>query len=260
MRSEGPPVPALPAKTMGPQKRRKYRPVNEHVFVRLTSVSRNLASASDMIRRLECIFSAAGVEPIGYLGRRSLLEPIPPGGLEALFSMERGTMESLQFHGTRETEATITWFPPAEFDGFFAQALRVNVGLALGKGWEWDSAEELFLTAVEQLSPYWGELNFLSATRKPTLCDQNGHYSHVPHLGSANYFGAEYCAWWGGVEKLENGGFERVQRVSSGAYVVLTRSGEPAEYLARRAEVEGELASPEVFDANARVAMPKFEV
>lgn len=150
----------------------------------------------------------------------------------------------------------LMWFPPNIFDGL-SPTLRLSLGFPDGSNYQF--AEDLFLSAIQLTEPFWGELNQLSATTVSTFCDVNGHASCIPNLGTTNFFGREYCEFFGGETNFSNAGFQKVIIFEKGVVVSLGLDFTPDEFKQVQKRVQNNLGGENVFESNWIEGMPEFK-
>ena len=239
-------------------KRPRFPLLEKTYFARLITLNSEYAEPERIGSMLRSLLSPRQINLVGYRGARDLVQPVDFEAVPDLFSLKKERLVYLLAGCSPALEVSILWFPPEVFDCFVAPRMRMNLAFGFPEGWNYQDAEELFVSAVHALDPHWGELNRLAATKFPTLCSVNGHIRCVPHIGTTNYFGPEYCEFFGGIERIKSVGFERVVTLCEG---VLTSLGEDLTheaYMRCRGDIESRLASSEVFEPNASNELPCF--
>jgi hypothetical protein len=237
---------------------RKY-PFRKHeVFGRLLTLNGDFAKRECVRDVMERLLKPNGIELVGRLGKRDQLIAVSFEGIPDVLPLDREVLARFAARGSADLQVGVLWFPPEVYESFESPRARMELSLGFPKGWDFRAAEYLFRDAVQLLMPHWGELNQLAATEFPTLCTLSGHHYCVPHLGTANYFGPEYCDFFGGVERIQSAGFDRVSPLGEGVLASLGLDLPAADYRRLRGEVEGRLAPPETFDPNAMIDLPHF--
>ena len=208
-------------------------------FLRLMSLDSVLSTAHDIERVLASI--AQEKRSFRLPGKRRCV--LGSGDLASALQSNPAKLYDIGL--SANCEASIQWHEPS-FVEFHRPRFRVD--LALRVCGDWALAEQTLFQAVGACHSYWAELNEVSVTGCPTMCNLDGHRYTIPHLGSANFFGSEYLHFFGGIGKMRAAGFSHVQDFMGGAYTVLPKCKTQSEYLAVRQKVEACLCDPQVFD------------
>lgn len=237
---------------------KKFPFLEKDLFGRLFTLNAEFTNREAVGRIVESLLKPRGFDLIGRLGKKDQLVQLTFADIPGEFPLDKEALVKCVAQGTVQLEVGMLWFPPAVFETFESPRARLELTLGFPKGWSYEDAEDLFVDAVQALVPHWGELNRIAATKFPTLCTLNGHHYCVPHLGTTNYFGPEYCEFFGGLERIKSVGFERVVPLSNGVLTSLGAALTQEVYMRFREEVESRLAPLETFDPNASVNVPRL--
>ncbi|MES1213407.1 MAG: hypothetical protein ABUL64_02370 [Singulisphaera sp.] len=187
----------------------------------------------DAIQELLAAVGLAIRGEVAYRGERKYLKPLPAEGLPALIPENDLCMVTLGFN---RGELQIMRKPI--FGDEWGENVQVRAWLFDREPLEYGI---LFLKAmVSVLGSFWGEVNDIAITKYPTFCGVNEHYCRVPGMGLANYFGAEYVHYFGGVHRFKNAPHLQVQEFGAGLITTFPCSSFD-EFSAQRADVRRHL-------------------
>ena len=237
---------------------KKFPFFQKEFFGRMLTLNAEFSDREAIGRFVECLLKPRGFDLIGRLGKRDQLVELSFADVPGVFPIDKESLVTCVAQGRAQLEVGVLWFPPALFETFESPRARLELTLGFPKGWSYEDTEELFIAAVQTLVPHWGELNRLAATKFPSLCTLTGHHYCVPHLGTTNYFGPEYCEFFGGIERLKSAGFKRLVPLGRGVLASLGVDLTPEAYKCLRDQIEAQLATRETFDPNATVDLPRF--
>ena len=187
----------------------------------------------DAVDEYCALFGIAIRGEVAFRGERKYLKPLPAGGLLARIPADDFSMILLGVDGG---ELEITRWP------IFGDHWSTNVQLRswLFEPTSFEDALARLKAFVDVFQIFWGEANDVVVTKYPTFCGVNEHYCRVPGLGLANYFGAEYIRYFGGVERFMTSAHLQVEPFGSGLITTLPCSSFD-EFVAKRAEIRHHL-------------------
>ena len=138
-------------------------------------------------------------------------------------------------------------------------AWRAKIHANLAEEYGWDACGTLFRALIKTTRPIWGELNRTRWTGRCTVADPESHETMVPHLGTCNYFGEDYCRFFGGLERFQAAGFGHVEEFKKGVLVELPDHQTEEEYRQIRSAIEHKLAAGRsIFGHPAGGIVPEF--
>ncbi len=230
----------------------RYYSVGVHSFGGVFSTWRGTAAC------IERKCSSCDLPILSYWTQRDRWGALPSGGLVTILPRKKSASNVLLLSDAEDVALTFSWIPPPDPVLALEPLKRARFGFWVSHTRGWELAERLLLVAVECADAFWGEIRDHAATVRDTYT-MSVHHEIIPHLGTANYFGAEYVQFFGGVQKLEAAGFGRVVPHHRGAYVHLGAVANTNEFVTRRAGIEARLALPGVvFGARRRGPVPRF--
>jgi hypothetical protein len=225
-------------------------------ILRIMAIDVQYPDAGSFMRAVTAGLANAGLEIRGILVRGDdEYEPVGACELGALFDAS-GNTHIFQLAPDEGVTLTVGWFPPLLpfTTGGWGQTVQIPFdGPTLRS-----RVEEVFLSLCESIRPFWGEILDDSVTIGRSMCGVNGHYTCVPHLGLANFFGPDYIEFFGGVERIREAGFAEVRDVAHGVYVTLPAVSTNDEYLRVREAIQAKLAPPNTFGEEKGRRAPKF--
>jgi hypothetical protein len=144
-------------------------------------------------------------------------------------------------------ELNVAWNAPTEFEAFakLGDGKNINYRLQVWLTFEAEEqvgfAREFLRLAIEQMSPFWAELNVKRLAKELSFCGYLDHGVLVPRLGCEDYFGPDYTAFLGRLQKLNEAGFASVESIADGALVRLPECNDHEAFRAVQERVQNAL-------------------
>lgn len=185
-------------------------------------------------------FAAAGAPLQMHVGARDLLESAAVG-TATFIPLDSNKTQTFVFRGgemllRRMDERTCRI---VECAAGWDQNLEMQV--SLDGSWNTRNAMGLLRLLISLLKFYYGQMNPLAITQKFVFGNLNSHFSEGPGIGYLNYFGAEYLRYFGGLERLQQAGFDSVEEFSDGVLLGLESCTNRPELDERRKHVRAAL-------------------